>query len=1086
MHLRSISMKGFKSFPSRTKLDFGTGVSVIVGPNGSGKSNITDAVLWALGEQSPLAVRGQVMKDVIFAGGHGVQGASAAEVEVVIDNSDRRLETDFSEISIVRRLGRDGEGEYRLNGARCRLVDVIEVLSDSGLGKEMHSVVSQGKVEQIVLSRPRERRLLIEEAAGLGKHRKRRRRAQLKLERTEENLGRALDVEREARSRLRPLKRQAEAAELHERLERQTLEARYALARDDAREARASLAGAEERARAARAQRDEAEGLLAEVAKRREQAEHAFAEQTRERERIQAGLFSARSAAERIAMRLERVREQGQAATERGARRARELELLEAEVARDAAGESGPLPDERLPRPPEEDGGSTRATWDGLTPSDRIRSLEREIERLETDRQARLRDEIESLDRELERARSEHARLEETATAAQAALTAAEAEMDSARTARREAERAVEAARAKAAKAGADLAVVNQFLRTAATAPDGSATLAESLDVAPGYELALAAALGPRLSAALVEDLAAGERVLDQGSSAIITGRGSRDQPSGSGPGVRLLDHVTPQPEVAALTERLLARVWVVDSLGTLPDDFTGLAVTRSGRWLDGATGELSQAPAGGAERVLEERHRRDELIAASERAVAEEAEAARAAEQAAEAIAAADTARDEADAAHRRAARELAEAAEEVSRTEWVIARRREAPDEGPGAVRRAELIADLRAERRLSERIEAERAERARSLERVRTGIERDAGIARNAERAAAALDKAQGAVAARRDALESELQQHAAGGEQTAEALRACAHEEAELQGGLRDASEAVTGAEVAAQQVRDTSAEVERDLAGIAEKLGLPAEPAAEQLPEDEREGLAVRVDRLNRRREQLGPVNPLAKQEYDEAVAHVEELEEQRADLEAALAELEGLIADTDKRIRESFEQTFEAAAKNFEEVVEHLFPGGRGRLRLVQSEGPRPVIAGEDAPEGEEDSAALPEEDEQPEAGVEIEVTPPGKSTKRLSLLSGGEKSLVALAFMFAVFLARPCPFYILDEVEAALDDINIDRFLQLVRRYSDRAQFIVVTHQKRTMDAADTLYGVSMGGDGISRVISRKLGDASIDEVAA
>ena len=245
MHLRSITLKGFKSFPTRTRLEFAPGVSVIVGPNGSGKSNITDAVLWALGEQSPLAVRGQSMKDVIFAGGHGLQGARAAEVEVVIDNADGRLDSGFAEISIVRRLDRDGEGEYRLNGARCRLVDVIEVLSDSGLGKEMHSVVSQGKVEQIVLSRPRERRLLIEEAAGLGKHRKRRRRAQLKLERTEENLSRALDVEREARSRLRPLKRQAEAADLHERLERQTLEARLSLSRDAARSARLALVAAE-------------------------------------------------------------------------------------------------------------------------------------------------------------------------------------------------------------------------------------------------------------------------------------------------------------------------------------------------------------------------------------------------------------------------------------------------------------------------------------------------------------------------------------------------------------------------------------------------------------------------------------------------------------------------------------------------------------------------------------------------------------------------------------------------------------------------------------------------------------------------
>src|ERR671915_669738 len=256
MHLRSISMKGFKSFPHRTKLEFGRGVSVVVGPNGSGKSNITDAVLWALGEQSPLAVRGQVMKDVIFAGGQGVQGSSAAEVEVVIDNSDGKLDTSFSELSIVRRLDRDGEGEYRLNGARCRLVDVIEVLSDSGLGKEMHSVVSQGKVEAIIHSKPRDRRMLIEEAAGLGKHRKRRRRAQLKLERTQDNLDRALDVEREARSRLRPLKRQAEAAELHERIERQSLEARLELARDALGIALRELSVAEEAAREAGAERD--------------------------------------------------------------------------------------------------------------------------------------------------------------------------------------------------------------------------------------------------------------------------------------------------------------------------------------------------------------------------------------------------------------------------------------------------------------------------------------------------------------------------------------------------------------------------------------------------------------------------------------------------------------------------------------------------------------------------------------------------------------------------------------------------------------------------------------------------------------
>ncbi len=246
MYLKSITVKGFKSFPDRTKLEFGPGVSVVVGPNGSGKSNVTDAVLWALGEQSPVAVRGQSMQDVIFGGAPGRQAAGHAEVELVLDDSDGTLGLGVPEISIFRRLDRAGEGEYRLAGARCRLVDVIELLSDTGLGKEMHSVISQGRVESLVTSKPRDRRLLIEEAAGLGKHRKRRRRAQLKLSRTQDNLDRALDVEREARSRLRPLKRQAEAAELHERLERQSLEIRWELTRDDVRARAAALAAAEQ------------------------------------------------------------------------------------------------------------------------------------------------------------------------------------------------------------------------------------------------------------------------------------------------------------------------------------------------------------------------------------------------------------------------------------------------------------------------------------------------------------------------------------------------------------------------------------------------------------------------------------------------------------------------------------------------------------------------------------------------------------------------------------------------------------------------------------------------------------------------
>ena len=309
MHLRSISLKGFKSFPDRTRLEFSPGVSVVVGPNGSGKSNITDAVLWAMGEQSPLAVRGASMQDVIFAGAHGVQARSEAEVEVVLDNGDGTVDLPASEVAITRRLDRAGEGEYRVNGAKCRLVDVLEILSDTGLGKEMHSVVSQGRVESIVTSKPRDRRLLIEEAAGLGKHRKRRRRAQLKLARTQDNLDRALDIEREARARLRPLKRQAEAAELHERLERQTDEARWTLAGEDARAARAELASRRWTRCGRRARRTAAvEAELAQLRAAREQAEKALAARGAEREALANRAYAARSAAERIELRLESAR----------------------------------------------------------------------------------------------------------------------------------------------------------------------------------------------------------------------------------------------------------------------------------------------------------------------------------------------------------------------------------------------------------------------------------------------------------------------------------------------------------------------------------------------------------------------------------------------------------------------------------------------------------------------------------------------------------------------------------------------------------------------------------------------------------
>jgi len=768
MYLRSITMKGFKSFPERVSLEFSPGVSVIVGPNGSGKSNITDAVLWALGEQSPGAIRGASMQDVISAGGKGVGQRRAAEVEVVIDNSDGRAATEFSEIAVQRRLDRSGEGVYRLNGARCRLADVTDVLSDTNLGREMHSVISQGRVETIVHSKPRERRLLVEEAAGLGKHRKRRRRAELKLRAARDNLDRALDVEREARARLRPLKRQAQAAELGARIEREELGLRARLVSEELRFGADRAAAAEEAAKKARETRAGLERRLEEVGRRRREAEERFAARDRERTQSWGLLTKLRGQQERVAVRLAGLSGRD---TELEAR----LESLRAEL--------GPL---------------TLDVGAGGAPAERARKLEEEL-----------------------------------------------AEVD--------------------------------------------------------------AGLG-----AAVDGLA--------------------------------------RARSAELPE---------------PDREAALGDVRAGA-------ERAGRHARRAEGLLGERHR--------------------------EAL------------------------------------RGRLAEGE--------ELLDDLRA--------------------------------------ALGAIEGVGAAIRARVERIEGKVVGGGDDGDEIAEQLRVCSRQEYELQSEMKAIADELTKAEVEAAHLGDRRAEAERELASIAERLGEEA-PAAEQaLSEEERAEIDRRLERLERRRAQIGPVNPLAEREYEEAREHVESLKAQREDTERGMRELEALIRDIDAEIERAFEETFEATAKNFEEMVEHLFPGGRGRLRRVSlrpiRDSERPSGEQEVPSEAEAEAEPEPEEEERDELGVEIEVTPAGKSTRKLSLLSGGEKSLVALAFVFAVFLARPCPFYILDEVEAALDDANIDRFLQLIRRFSDRAQFVIVTHQKRTMDAADVLYGVTMGGDGVTKVVSRRL----------
>jgi chromosome segregation protein len=711
-------------------------------------------------------------------------------------------------------------------------------------------------------------------------------------------------------------------------------------------------------------------------------------------------------------------------------------------------------------------------------------------------------------------------RLEARLAEAGAARERAEAAAEQARERLAGAERELQDARRDSARVGAELAAANQFLGTnlradLTSAPRRSVALSEQLSVRDGYELALAAALGGRLDAAVVKDVAGAQELLDgvgpDGGMALLADVGRagarRAEAHDQGAGrpvegaLRLLDLLSGPPEVLELAARLLFDAWVVERLEDLPGDFGGIAATPAGRVWFASTGEVRQLTEGGTERVLARRNERERLIADTERSAQAEHAARVDAEAALEQVHGAERTRVAAEAALREAERAHADAEEAKRRTEWLIEQRRSAPAQGPVAVRKAELEGELAAELRQAERVARERAERTARSEHLRAQHAADIAAVPLAERLAAVLARAGHVVGERVAELEEQLAHDHAAGEEMAAELRACAEREAEIQASLRSAGELVTEAEVAAQRLRDQAGEAELELRGVAERLGLagpgsaeePVAPAAgdDALDREQAEALLARVERLRRRREQLGPVNPLAQEEYGEALAHVEELESRRIDLETALRELNGVIRETDRQIHATFEETFAAAARNFEELVGDVFPGGSGRLSLVAEErAPRAVLGGQPLPDGAdagadaaseaaaeaEADAELERQEEEELLGVEIEITPAGKSTKRLSLLSGGEKSMTALAFLFAVFLARPCPFYILDEVEAALDDINLDRFLALLRRYSDRAQFIVITHQKRTMEAADWLYGVSMGGDGVSKVLSRRL----------
>jgi chromosome segregation protein len=1136
MHLRAIKLRGFKSFPDAVEVRLEPGVAVVVGPNGSGKSNVADAIVWAAGSLSPSELRAEKPDDVLFAGSAGGTPSEFCEVELLFDNQDGQGPVEWSELAIARRLHRGGEGQYLVNRTPVRRLDLVELLADLGLGPGMHSIIGQGKVEQVLGSKPGERRALIEEAAGLGRFKARRHRAELKLARVSIQVDRARALEDEVRRRLRPLALQATAAERAERLAAELAGLHARLAQLDLEELEDATAAAESRRTAATIGRRSADGRLEALLAERERAEEELADAAGTREAATASLYRLRSAADRLALRgesatvmLGELRREAASAEERAGDPGVELADLErAELDAAAAARTAAAAREV----------EAERTRDALA---RLLAAERAAaagagERLEAVLAERATIEEELADAAGARERSlaalyglrghaaglavRHERASELRAELGADLAAAEADARAPGPSPEELETAALAERAAARAAAFERDTLAERARTAAErlatleravaereglppaaralAEDGERLALSLLEIEPGSERAVAAALGPRAAALVAPDAAAALALAQRAAAA---GLGSVRVLVGRDPAelVRELP-VVPQDELLAST------VPAVTSEGFGFDPARGelwfageaaeavlLELEARRRSLAAEATELTEA----AERAASESERLEERAAAAERAFAAAAPRLRirrfdigtlrrtvaAAERLAASVEATLDRAAALEAVHRERQegsdrsgelgarlRELADTERELRReageaTEQVTVAERELARLGgfasssaaPGDVDRTALRDEVRQAREglqaataaaasASEQLRG--AELARAEAATRAGRRRAlphllARLVSGAER----LDAALVAAATACNRFEAPLRARVDAGAQRA----------AELGGELRRLGAAEVELRRAAAEAGERLASVEVELARLgAEAAGARRRleaASAEPAEGDDRDELAERATRLERRREALGNVNPFAQEEYDREKARLEELATQRADLEQSLAELEKLRDELTETVERRFAETFAAVERNFTEVAATLFPGGEGRLRLAQ-----------------------PDEEEGAEPGIEVELRPAGKKVTRLSLLSGGEKALGAISFLFALFLARPCPFYLLDEVEAALDDTNIGRFVELLRRYADRAQFVVITHQKRTMEAADVLYGVTMGTNGISQVVSRRL----------
>ncbi|PTH84160.1 chromosome segregation protein SMC [Streptomyces sp. A244] len=1191
MHLKALTLRGFKSFASATTLRFEPGITCVVGPNGSGKSNVVDALSWVMGEQGAKSLRGGKMEDVIFAGTTGRPPLGRAEVSLTIDNSDGALPIEYAEVTITRIMFRNGGSEYQINGDTCRLLDIQELLSDSGIGREMHVIVGQGQLDSVLHADPMGRRAFIEEAAGVLKHRKRKEKALRKLDAMQANLARVQDLTDELRRQLKPLGRQAAVARRAAVIQADLRDARLRLLADDLVRLREALQAEVADEAALKERKESAEQELRKALQREALLEDEVRQLTPRLQRAQQTWYELSQLAERVRGTISLADARVKSATsappeerrgrdpedmEREAARVREQEAeleaaleaaeraLEDTVAHRAELERALTQEERRLKDAaraiaDRREGLARLSGQVNAARSRAASAQAEIERLAAardeaqERAVAAQEEYEALKAEVDGLDADDVELAEQHEAAKQQLAEAEAALTAAREASTAAERkrAATQARHEALALGLRRKDGTGILLAAKDRLSGLlGPAAELLTVTPGHEVAVAAAFGAAADAIAVTTPASAAdairllRKQDGGRATLLLAgddalRGTENGATG-GHGTadarhtHAADLVRGPSDLMPAVRRLLHGIVVVNTLEEAEDlvyahpELT--AVTAEGDLLGshfahgGSAGAPSllevQASVDEAAAELEELAVRcEELTEAQHAAVERRRDTAALVEELGERRRAADREKsavaqqlgrlagqargatgeaERATAAAARAQDALDTALQEVEELAERLAVAEEMPiEEEPDTSVRDRLAADganarqTEMEARLQARTHEERvkglAGRADSLDRA-ARAEREARARAEQRRARlrheAAVAEAVGA-GARQLLAHVEVSLARADQERTAaETAKALREQELarartagrDLKAELDKLTDSVHRGEVLGAEKRlrieqlETKAleELGVEPAGLVAEYGphqlVPPSPPAEgeELPEDPehprnrprpylRAEQEKRLKSAERAYQQLGKVNPLALEEFAALEERHQFLSEQLEDLKKTRADLLQVVKEVDERVEQVFTEAYRDTAREFEGVFSRLFPGGEGRLILTDP-------------------------DNMLTTGVDVEARPPGKKVKRLSLLSGGERSLTAVALLVSIFKARPSPFYVMDEVEAALDDTNLQRLIRIMQELQEASQLIVITHQKRTMEVADALYGVSMQGDGVSKVISQRL----------